>query len=144
MPNFRLDSKQKIEDFVRGCTFLGTGGGGLPEDGLKALVEELEAGRELGDEWGNICIIKETVNNTLVEKIGKLTSSVAFVLVGNTAYLLKGKQMKECIVPGTLTLAYNTGKAIREAREAGDDPLEAARALNDGWMLFEGIVTRKE
>jgi len=264
MPNFELNSKQKIEDFVRGCTFLGTGGGGLPGDGLKALmnaynegeklewidpddiddedwtictygmgsiaprtpeikekmkkigltkvkyeekcvqaIKELEeykgikikaivsleiggnntpepvataarlgikvvdgdygAGRAIPeipqntpnlkgypmtpmtsvDEWGNICIIKKTVNNALAEKIGKLISSVAFALVGNTAYLLKGKEMKECLVPGTLTLAYNIGKTIRESRENKKDPIEAVINLIKGYILFEGQVSKK-
>jgi len=261
----KLDTEVKIKDFVRGCALLGTGGGGLPEDGLKSLMRAFQEGQELGwvdpntigdetwtvctygmgsiaprtpeilktmdewglkevkkpkklveavkeleeykgikigalvcleiggantpdpvaaaadlgipivdgdygagraipeipqntpnlkgypmtpmssvDEWGNICIIKETANNTLAEKIGKLVSTVAFNLVGNTAYLLKGKQMRECVVPGTLTYAYELGKTIREAREAGSDPVEAARKKLDGWLLFTGTVTKKD
>jgi hypothetical protein len=37
-----LRSKQDVEDFVRGCTFYGTGGGGKPTLGLKLLYEDLE------------------------------------------------------------------------------------------------------
>ena len=42
-----LKNRQEIEDFVRGCTFYGTGGGGLPENGIDSLVSELEKGREV-------------------------------------------------------------------------------------------------
>jgi DUF917 family protein len=35
-------------DFVVGCTLYGAGGGGQPEEGLAALLEQVEAGREVG------------------------------------------------------------------------------------------------
>ena len=43
-----LKSEQDIRDFVRGCTLLGTGGGGLEENGVDSLLSELEAGHEVG------------------------------------------------------------------------------------------------
>ncbi|MTI17982.1 DUF917 domain-containing protein [Rhodobacteraceae bacterium RKSG542] len=45
---FKLNSKTDIEDFVRGCTFFATGGGGLPKNGIASLMSELEAGRNPG------------------------------------------------------------------------------------------------
>jgi len=42
MVDLILRSKTDFEDFVRGCTFLGTGGGGPSEAGLKLLLEDLE------------------------------------------------------------------------------------------------------
>lgn len=43
-----LKNRQDIEDFVRGCTFLGTGGGGNPKKGIESLVSELDKGNEIG------------------------------------------------------------------------------------------------
>ncbi|OYT44440.1 MAG: hypothetical protein B6U85_10055 [Desulfurococcales archaeon ex4484_42] len=42
MVDLILRSKTDVEGFVRGCTFLGTGGGGLPGVGLKLLLGNLE------------------------------------------------------------------------------------------------------
>ena len=42
-----LKTKQEIVDFVRGCTFLGTGGGGSPEPGIEGLTSLLEKGKTL-------------------------------------------------------------------------------------------------
>ena len=42
-----LKTKQNIVDFVRGCTFLATGGGGAPEWGIDALMPLLEEGKTL-------------------------------------------------------------------------------------------------
>ena len=43
-----LATPQDCEDFVRGLTFLGTGGGGAPERGLKFLRDRFEQGDTLG------------------------------------------------------------------------------------------------
>lgn len=47
MEKYVLKNKIDIEDFVKGCTFYGTGGGGTPEAGLSALSSEMEKGTEL-------------------------------------------------------------------------------------------------
>ena len=52
--------------------------------------------------------------------------------------------MKEVIIPGTLTLAYNIGESIRMARESGADPVDAAVKAVHGWLLFKGKVTKRE
>ncbi len=39
-----LKTDQDIKDYVRGCTFMGTGGGGLPEDGIRWLTETRDEG----------------------------------------------------------------------------------------------------
>lgn len=43
-----LKTETDIRDFVRGCTFYGTGGGGLPENGVKSLMAQLKDGKEIG------------------------------------------------------------------------------------------------
>lgn len=264
MPTKTLKSAEEVKDFVRGCTFFGTGGGGDPGVGLKFLLEDLKEGREIRwvdvseisenawtctpfymgsiaplspeakekmkklglaeervkrvlvkavkeleecnkikikaivpvelggintpspldtgvrlgipvvdgdysgravpevcqatptffnkkltpitccDQWGNISIIKEAVNYDVGETLGKLISTVAFGLCGEAGFVMNGKDMKEAIIPGTLTKCLNVGKAIREAREKGKDPVEAAVKATEGWLLFKGKVSRRE
>lgn len=55
----RLRNLQDIEDFVRRCTFFGTGGGGDPQKGVTVPREQLEAGREL--RWLDINDLDEEV-----------------------------------------------------------------------------------
>ena len=59
MPSRVLETKQEIEDFVRGCTFYGTGGGGLPENGIESLVNEMDGGRQIG--WVDVDDIPDNV-----------------------------------------------------------------------------------
>jgi len=42
-----IKSDQEIEDFVRGCTFMGTGGGGDPKDGVAWLRAARDDGKEI-------------------------------------------------------------------------------------------------
>ena len=261
-----LKNRQEIEDFVRGCTFYGTGGGGLPENGIDSLVSELEKGKEVGwididdisdddltvcpflmgsiaphteqtikemasfglgaiknkqkdclaiaiqelsnytgkkvnalipielggantpgciaaglisgiptidgdytgraipeisqttpylhdksllpittvDAWGNICIIKESTSYPIAERIGKFLSAASFGLTGDAGFLMTGKEVKEVIIPGTLTECYNIGKLIRETREAGKDPIAEVMKLLGGWIISRGKVVKKE
>ncbi|MEL6531041.1 MAG: DUF917 domain-containing protein, partial [Pseudomonadota bacterium] len=48
------------------------------------------------------------------------------------------------LVTGSLTLARSIGAAVREAKAANSDPIEAARAAGDGYLLFTGTVVNTE
>ncbi|RLG69012.1 MAG: hypothetical protein DRO07_02820, partial [Candidatus Iainarchaeum archaeon] len=43
----KISSVQEAEDFVRGATVLGTGGGGSPAEGLKLLTEAIKIRGEI-------------------------------------------------------------------------------------------------
>ena len=264
MPNKTLKNEEEIKDFVRGCTFFGTGGGGNPQEGLSLLLETFRSGKkiqwvdvkeiddedwttapagmgsiapvtpdkmkmfeqlgfkerkvkrtlveavrqlekylqaevkvivpiEIGggntpipldtaaqlgkltvdgdytgraipeaeqcipamcnkkitpmacvDDWGNITIIKEVVTLAAAERLGKMISTIATGLCGETFFTMKAKEMKGVVIPGTLTRCLNVGNAIRKAREKGDDPVETAVKAVEGWLLFKGRVSKRE
>ncbi|MHB1394161.1 MAG: DUF917 domain-containing protein [Clostridia bacterium] len=266
MPSKKLTTRQEVEDFVRGCTFYATGGGGLPENGIKSLMSELDAGRMVGwsdiseipddaltvcpflmgsiaphneatinemkgfgmtkgvnpekerlmkaiqeleiytgkkfsvvvpielagantpgpmaagsvlgmitvdgdytsraipeivqitpnykgknclpiasvDEWGNVCIIKESTSLRVAERIGKLISAAGYGLAGQAGIILTGKELKETVIPGTLTECYELGKFIREMREAGRNAVDEMVKMLGGWVLAKGEITAKD
>ncbi len=47
-----LKTQQDIEDFIVGCTFYGTGGGGFPEIGQDALLDLWKKGKEIA--WDTV------------------------------------------------------------------------------------------
>jgi DUF917 family protein len=264
MPTKELKSETDVKDFVRGCTFLGTGGGGSPEEGVSLLIETLDSGKkihwvdvnevddeawvtspagmgsiapvtvekrrmfaqlglkerkvkrmlveavrelelylgsnidiivpaEIGggntpvpldtaaqlgkltvdgdytgraipeveqclpamhnkkitpiacvDDWGNVSIVKDVVTLAVAERLGKMISTIATGLCGETFFTMKAKEMKELLVPGTLTESLEIGKAIRVAGESGKDPVEAVTDFLSGWVLFKGRVEKKD
>ncbi|MGB9724691.1 MAG: hypothetical protein ACPL7G_12460 [Chloroflexia bacterium] len=78
----------------------------------------------------------------MLERIGKMLAVAAFGTCTIAATLLPGRE--EIVVPGTLTRCLELGRAIRRAREAGEDPVRAAVQFTGGWLLFEGMVAGKD
>ena len=96
------------------------------------------------DKWGNIAIVKYTVNPHMLERIGKMLAVAAYGGTTMAATPLPAREMKEIVVKGTLTKCLALGRAMREAREAGKDPVNAALEVTGGWRLFDGIVSGKD
>ncbi|RCW40666.1 MULTISPECIES: DUF917 domain-containing protein [unclassified Halanaerobium] len=260
MSDLILKTKTEVEDFVRGCTFFGTGGGGLPENGIVSIMSELNKGKEIKlvspdqieddavvatpflmgsiapktdkikkemkkfglensvndekqmlakalkelenymdkkidyvvpielggsnapgaiaagisnnmqaldgdyvgraipeilqttpaldnkkiwpissvDEWGNVSIIKDSINFRIVERIGKLISAAAYGLAGQAGFILSGKEMKKYIVKNSLSKCYKVGKLIRES----DNPISSLIDELNGWKLGKGKITK--
>lgn len=95
------------------------------------------------DEWGNVVYIDKVKNHLCAEAMGKAISTVAFGLVGQTAFVMTGKEMKEIIIEGTITESLAVGKVLREAAESGKDPAKKVADLLNGWILFKGKVVEK-
>ena len=121
-------------------------GRAIPEEmqGTPYLYEKNSWPFSSVDRWGNICIVRETCNPHMLERIGKLLSVAAYGMTSMAATLLIGREMKEIVVPGTLTRCLELGRAIRQALEQGDNPVQAAIEHTDGWLLFEGEITGKD
>lgn len=96
------------------------------------------------DKWGNVTIAKYTVNPHMLERIGKMLAVAAYGGTTIAATPLPASEMKEILVRGTLTKSFNLGRAMRLAREEGEDPIDAALKATGGWRLFEGEVTGKD
>lgn len=268
MPTKRLTDRTEVEDFIRGLTFLGTGGGGRPEAGREMLFKHLDRGEAIGwtdleelpndawaccaftmgstaprppdfqeriwpeygqrvpgsalpraireleaytgkkvqvifplelgasntpgpmhaaaelglkmadgegcgravpeasqilpalhgktmwpasicDEWGNVLIMKQATSLEVAEAIGKGISIITkmpdpYAFCGMACYLLPVKEMKSMVIPGSISRAFTLGQAIRQAREQGRDAVAAATASAGGWMLFKGVVSKRD
>jgi DUF917 family protein len=96
------------------------------------------------DWWGNIIILKEAASSEMVERIGKMLGVASYGTVFFASTLLSAKDTRETVVPGTLTLSYELGKAVRRAREAGESPIAKIIQRLDGWEFFGGRVTGKD
>jgi uncharacterized protein len=96
------------------------------------------------DKWGNVVIIKEASNPHMLERISKMLTIAAFDYCTVAATLLSGTEMRETIVPGTLTKCLGIGRTIRKALEQGSDPIKAIADYTGAWLLFEGQVSGKD
>jgi DUF917 family protein len=96
------------------------------------------------DEWGNVAFIETVRNHQCAEALGKAISTVAFGLVGQTAFVMTGKELKKLLIRGTVSESIEVGRVIREAVAAGKDPATEIASYLKGWVLFKGTVSDKE
>lgn len=96
------------------------------------------------DKWGNITISKHCANPRMGERLGKHLALAAFGDASTAITPLIASEMKEVLVRGTLTKCLAIGRAIRQALETGEDPVDAIIGVAGGWRLFEGVVSGKD
>lgn len=94
--------------------------------------------------WGDQIIIKHAVDEYRVEDISR---AIAVASAGDatiTMTPMSGSDLDRGILKGNLSEAELYGRTVREAREAGDDPIAALVEVAGGYKLFEGVVTKSE
>jgi DUF917 family protein len=94
----------------------------------------------MADEKGNSAILN-TIDNHWTERLARSIT----IDMGCTAliacYAATGRQLKECSVPGTITLAERIGRTIREARQGNRDVIAAVQEVTGGFEIFRGKIT---
>ena len=96
------------------------------------------------DYYGDVTIVKAAANNNMSERLGKFIAMASFGLVGCAGIPLRAELVKRIAVPGTLTESLEIGRAIREARDAGSDPVATLveRVPNASVLVRGRIVDR--
>jgi DUF917 family protein len=94
----------------------------------------------LADEKGNTAVI-DTIDNSWTERLAR-TLTVDFGATSMIAlYPMTGAQLKAgAFVPGTISLAEELGRIVRETRAGHGDPIGAVTARLGGRRLFTGKV----
>jgi DUF917 family protein len=96
------------------------------------------------DRWGNVCIVKEAVSGTMVDRIGRMFALAGFGGIAFAGYLMQAGEVGQFIEQGSLTRALAIGRARRTALEEGKDPACAMAQAAQGWVLFRGVVQAAE
>ncbi len=94
--------------------------------------------------WGDQIIIKHAIDEYRVEDLSR---AIAVASAGDatiTMTPMSGDQLERGILAGNLSEAELYGRTVREAREAGADPIAALINVAGGYKLFEGVVTVAE
>lgn len=93
----------------------------------------------LADEKGN-SVILTSPTNLWAERLARAVT----IEMGSTAmlagYSMTGRQLRESMVPGTLSKVEHIGRSLREARAAHRDPIRAVLEVTTGLELFRGKV----
>jgi len=93
----------------------------------------------IADEKGNSALLN-TINNRWTETFARTVTVDMGASAMIALYAMSGKQLKESMVPHTITLAETIGRAIREARANHEDPIRAVLDLTNGYEIFKGKI----
>lgn len=93
----------------------------------------------MADERGN-AILLDTIDNFWAEKIARAVT----IKFGGSAwialYAMSGKQYKQGCVKGSVSLAIEIGRTIREAKKRGMNVIDALLDATKGYMLYKGKI----
>lgn len=93
----------------------------------------------MADEKGNAAVIN-TINNRWTERLAR---SITVDMGGSalvTLYSMTGKQAKQAVVRGTITLIERIGQAIRMAHKEKRDAVDAVLEITRGFRVFSGKI----
>ena len=90
-----------------------------------------------------VCILK-TSNSNMIEYLGKLVASASFGLAGQAGLLIRFKEAQGSLEKGTLSRAYQLGKALRQARENNQDIVKCITDTVGAYLVLKGNVTKSQ
>ncbi len=95
-------------------------------------------------ETGNRVVVYEYSDIDDYESIARYLSVLSgkFVAVVDTP--LKVEDAEKALIKGSMSLCLKLGKAVREARERGADPVSEILRILNAWKIFEGVVQSYE
>ncbi|MEB2836856.1 MAG: DUF917 domain-containing protein [Desulfurococcales archaeon] len=93
----------------------------------------------IADEKGNGAIL-DTVDNYWAERLARILTVRMGGWASIAIYPMDGRVYKEAVVPNTISKALEIGRALREAKAAGRNPVDAVLDVTGGYRLFEGKI----
>jgi len=120
-------------------------------DGLGRAAPETQMSSFLGhgisltpmpfvDKEGNVLIVKHSVKSTYPDEIMRFALDLNGKMGANNHYPMTGKQLKESVVPNTISLSIKVGDAVKNAIETKSDVVDAFIEVSKGIELFRGTV----
>ena len=95
----------------------------------------------LADTHGNTVVFSHLDSPFRAEAYGRVLT----IEMGGSAALampsMSGREMRDSIIPDTLTLAHNMGKYVLELRAKNAEPADAVAEMCNGKVLFRGKIS---
>ncbi|MEM1831303.1 MAG: DUF917 domain-containing protein [Desulfurococcaceae archaeon] len=126
----------------------GTGGRAVPELGttLYNLYGLPVSPFVVADRAGNIVVgwLANPLDGHTAEEIARHVTVAFGMLAGLGTWVVTGWQIKKFLEPHVLTKSLEIGRALREAKEKGKDPVRTVIDIVKGYELFRGKVEKIE
>jgi len=93
----------------------------------------------IADEKGNGAIL-DTIDNYWAEKLARILTVRMGGWAAIAIYPMRGDVFKKAVVPNTISKAMEIGRAMKDAKKAGKNPVDAVLDVTKGFKLFEGKI----
>jgi uncharacterized protein len=93
----------------------------------------------IADEKGNSAVLS-TIDNRWMETFARSIAVNMGAVAHIACYAATGRQQKQASVPGTISLAERIGCAIRKARDAHANVVQAVQEVTGGFVVFHGKI----
>jgi hypothetical protein len=90
--------------------------------------------------FGDTIILKNAVDDARAEDICRYVAVASGGTCGVARCPTKGRDIRNAVVPNSISATIGMGGSIRKARECGEDPVQAFIKASEGYLLFRGNV----
>jgi DUF917 family protein len=94
--------------------------------------------------FGDVMLVTKVLNDSRAEDIDRFMAVASGGGATVIDHPVEGKKLRESIILNTVTKSIEVGRSLREARQRGDDPVEAVVKSTGGYILFRGNVEKFE
>ncbi len=98
----------------------------------------------LADADGTAAVLHNVKDGATCERIGRAIVTELGGAAGAAQYLMDGPTLRSTVIPGTYSRAQKVGRAIREAKASGGDPVAAVVDVLGGVELIRGRLSKLE
>ncbi|MGE5485656.1 MAG: DUF917 domain-containing protein [Ignavibacteriales bacterium] len=90
--------------------------------------------------YGEVVVVRRVPNDARAEALARSIAVLSGGRAGVCDHPVTGARLKTTVIPGAISHAEKVGRALREAREKGRDPVAAVAEQGGGAVIFEGTV----
>lgn len=95
----------------------------------------------LANEFGEVMLLENIHDDLRAEAIVRALSVVSRNDIAAIDHALPVRDVRDALIPGTITLAQTMGRAHRKARATGQDAAEAVAKTGGGAVMFRGQIS---
>jgi hypothetical protein len=90
--------------------------------------------------FGETMIVENVVDDARAEDICRYMAVASGGTCGVARCATTGRDIRNAVVPNSISATIEVGRSIRQARERGESPVRALIKTCDGYLLFHGNV----
>jgi len=98
----------------------------------------------LVDAKGNAIIVTDQVESVFADEIGRLMVTKGGGLGANNHYPMSGAQLKQAVIPYTISKALQIGRSVLPFSTKEQDTVQNVLSVLGGQVLFNGVVEKIE